>query len=252
MGKPIRRTPDEMLRDAVAGDMDLPGKGKPLDLTAYFQPDAEHRMAGKILRDNDVLPPQLQERKDAEEHLAKAEAHLRRASEEIALLKKEIRLLGQTLLQTFSNSEDMRGALGLNASRTRFGPPCAHRKLRSPVQAVQRARERPDHALHGRPASRTRKYRSERQTAVAQPLAFAAVRAPGPCGYRSAARRHPKAFCPLARGFAGLEIAFENVAAVSAALCVAMRLPVCVIHSLLDGVEGGGEQSHPNFRQKSN
>lgn len=45
MGKTIRRTPDELLRDAVAGDMDLPGKGKALDLSAYFQPDAEHRLA---------------------------------------------------------------------------------------------------------------------------------------------------------------------------------------------------------------
>ena len=78
-GKLERRTPDELLRDAVAGDMDLPGKGKVLDLSAYFQPDAEYRMAGKIMRDNNVLPPQLQERKDAEDHLAKAETHLRLA-----------------------------------------------------------------------------------------------------------------------------------------------------------------------------
>lgn len=124
MGKPIRRAPDgklercapdEMLRDAVAGDMDVPGKGKPLDLKAYFRPDAEHRMAGKILRDNNVLPPQLQERKDAEDHLAKAGARLRCASEKIARLKKEIRPLAQTLLQTFSNGAEMREALGLNA-----------------------------------------------------------------------------------------------------------------------------------------
>ena len=50
-GKPERRTPDEMLRDAVSDNIDIPGKGKPLDLKAYFRPDAEHRMAGKILRD---------------------------------------------------------------------------------------------------------------------------------------------------------------------------------------------------------
>lgn len=34
-GKLERRTPDELLRDAVAGDMDLPGKGKALDLRAF-------------------------------------------------------------------------------------------------------------------------------------------------------------------------------------------------------------------------
>ena len=121
-GKLERRTPDEMLRDAVVGDTDLPGKGKPLDLKAYFQPDAEHRMAGKILRDNNALPPQLQERKDAEEHLAKAEAHLHSASEKIAPLRKAIRPLAQTLMQTFFHSAEMRGALGLNALPEDFHP----------------------------------------------------------------------------------------------------------------------------------
>ena len=62
-GKPEKRTPDEMLRDAVSDDIDIPGKGEPLDLKTYFRPDAEHRMAGKILRDNNVLPAHLQERK---------------------------------------------------------------------------------------------------------------------------------------------------------------------------------------------
>ena len=121
-GKLERRTPDELLRDAVAGDMDLPGKGKALDLRAYFQPDAEYRLAGKIMRDNNALPPQLQERKDAEDHLAKAETHLRRARKKIAPLQAEIRGLAQPLMRTFSNSEAMREALGLNALPADFHP----------------------------------------------------------------------------------------------------------------------------------
>ncbi len=121
-GKPEMRTPDEMLRDAVSDDADLPGKGKPLDLKAYFQPDPEHRMAGKILRDNNVLPPQLQARKDAEVHLKDAETHLRCASEKIARLREEIHPLAQILIRTFSDPEEMRRALGLSALPENFCP----------------------------------------------------------------------------------------------------------------------------------
>lgn len=121
-GKPERRTPDEMLRDAVSDDTDIPGKGKPLDLKAYFRPDAEHRMAGKILRDNNVLPAHLQERKDAEEHLKKAEEHLRHTTEKIAPLQKAIRPLAQTLIRTFSDDKEMCKALGLNALPEKFHP----------------------------------------------------------------------------------------------------------------------------------
>ena len=121
-GKPERRTPDEMLRDAVSDDTDMPGKGKPLDLKAYFRPDAEHRMAGKILRDNNVLPAHLQERKDAEEHLKKAEEHLRHTTEKIAPLQKAIRSLAQTLIRTFSSDQEMYNTLGLNALPKNFHP----------------------------------------------------------------------------------------------------------------------------------
>ena len=121
-GKPERRTPDEMLRDAVSDDIDIPGKGEPLDLKAYFRPDAEHRMAGKILRDNNVLPAHLQERKDAEEYLKNAEEHLRRATKKIAPLQKAIRPLAQTLIRTFSDDKEMCEALGLNAFPEDFHP----------------------------------------------------------------------------------------------------------------------------------
>ena len=121
-GKPERRTPDEMLRDAVSDGTDIPGKGKPLDLKAYFRPDAEYRMAGKILRDNNVLPAHLQERKDAEEYLKKAEEHLRQTTEKIAPLQKAIHPLAQTLIRTFSNDKKMCEALGLNAFPENFHP----------------------------------------------------------------------------------------------------------------------------------
>lgn len=121
-GKPERRTPDEMLRDAVSDDTDIPGKGEPLNLKAYFRPDAEYRMAGKILRDNNVLPAHLQERKDAEEYLKKAEELLQRATEKIAPLQKAIRPLAQTLIRTFSNDKEICEILGLNALPENFHP----------------------------------------------------------------------------------------------------------------------------------
>ena len=121
-GKPEKRTPDEMLRDAVSDDTDMPGKGEPLDLKTYFRPDAEHRMAGKIMRDNNVLPAHLQERKDAEEHLKNAEEHLRQTTEKIVPLQKAIRPLAQTLIRTFSNDKEMCEALGLNALPEKFHP----------------------------------------------------------------------------------------------------------------------------------
>ncbi len=122
MDKTIRRTPDEMLRDAVSDDTDIPGKGEPLDLKTYFRPDAEHRMAGKIMRDNNVLPAHLQERKDAEEYLKKAEEHLQRATKKIAPLQKAILPLAQTLIRTFSDDSEMCEALGLNALPENFYP----------------------------------------------------------------------------------------------------------------------------------
>ncbi len=114
-GKPEMRTPDEMLRDAVSDETyaELPGKGKPLNLRDYFTPDAEYRMAGKILRDNQVLPPQLQERKDAESSLREAETQLQKATENILPLREEIYKIAQHVASVFPNRETMREILGL-------------------------------------------------------------------------------------------------------------------------------------------
>jgi hypothetical protein len=115
-GKLEMRTPDEMLRDAVSGESyaQLPGKGKPLNLREFFSSDAEHRMAGKILRDNQVLPPQLQERKDAEFHLRDAETQLREATERILPLRGEIYRSAQQVPNAFPNSETVQKILGLD------------------------------------------------------------------------------------------------------------------------------------------
>ena len=62
------RTLDGMLAEAIAadGNRELPGKGKPLDLGSYSTDDPQHRVANKLLKDNDVIPPILQDRADAD------------------------------------------------------------------------------------------------------------------------------------------------------------------------------------------
>lgn len=125
--------PDEMLRDAVAGDKfaDLPGKGKPLNLDDYFRSGEENRMAGKILRDNKVLPPQLQERKDAEEHLKEAAEELEKATQRIEPLRQAIVPLAQLLLCALANHKDLIKTLGLDTLPDTFQPPVKMPRLYS-------------------------------------------------------------------------------------------------------------------------
>lgn len=67
-GDPEYRSPEELLADAIA-QIDctkLPGCGKPIDLGDYFASGSDHRIAGRLLRDNQLLPQPLQYRRDAE------------------------------------------------------------------------------------------------------------------------------------------------------------------------------------------
>ncbi len=238
-GKPERRTPDEMLRDAVSDDTDIPGKGKPLDLKAYFRPDAEHRMAGKILRDNNVLPAQLQERKDAEEYLKKAEEHLQRATEKIAPLQKAIRPFAQTLIRTFSNDKEMCEALGLDALPEDFHPnsqtPPASDLLGTISTFDQlckqynaRVRDLTYHYLENLRLAHEN-IEASKKAATRQPLAFASLCAHCQNRYRSAERIHTKAVPPPARTPTQLAIASQNLAAVSASRPVASHFQICLI-----------------------
>jgi hypothetical protein len=46
---------------------DLPGKGRPLDLTAYFNTPSEDRMAFSILKNAGVIPSEVQLMSEVEE-----------------------------------------------------------------------------------------------------------------------------------------------------------------------------------------
>src|SRR3982751_6475230 len=53
---------ERSIQQAIArGEFDdLPGKGKPLDLTAYFETPEELRMAYSILRSNQFVPEEVE------------------------------------------------------------------------------------------------------------------------------------------------------------------------------------------------
>jgi len=56
------RNADENIKEAIAkGEFDnLPGKGKPLDLDAYFATPEDLRMGYSILKSADVIPEEIE------------------------------------------------------------------------------------------------------------------------------------------------------------------------------------------------
>ena len=114
MPKPNLRTPDgkiqmksidDLLKEAATEDalLNIPGKGKPLNLRDYFTPGEEFRVAGKILKENQVLPPHLQERKDAENLQEAALVLLTEAQNQIPHLRQEILSQIQAIVAIFPN-----------------------------------------------------------------------------------------------------------------------------------------------------
>jgi len=60
---------DEQIRRAIeAGEFDnLPGKGKPIDLSAYFDTPEDLRMAYSMLKSNNFVPEEVEVLKDINE-----------------------------------------------------------------------------------------------------------------------------------------------------------------------------------------
>ena len=58
----IERAIEEKIREAIeAGDFDnLKGKGKPLDLTAYFNTPEDLRLAYALLKSNEFVPEEVE------------------------------------------------------------------------------------------------------------------------------------------------------------------------------------------------
>jgi uncharacterized protein YutE (UPF0331/DUF86 family) len=64
----FHRNADEKIKEAIAkGEFDnLPGKGKPLDLDAYFATPEDLRMGYSILKGADIIPEEMQLLKQVE------------------------------------------------------------------------------------------------------------------------------------------------------------------------------------------
>jgi hypothetical protein len=58
----FHRNADEKIKEAIAkGEFDnLPGKGRPLDLDAYFATPEDLRMGYSLLKNTDIVPEELE------------------------------------------------------------------------------------------------------------------------------------------------------------------------------------------------
>lgn len=88
---------DQMIRDAMArGEFDnLKGKGKPLDLDAYFSTPENIRMAFSILKSNDFVPEEVEMMKEIaalKEELGATSDSLKRGDLARTLHKKQLAL----------------------------------------------------------------------------------------------------------------------------------------------------------------
>jgi hypothetical protein len=106
MMSPQEQIADEKIREALARgeDKNLPGKGRPVDLDAYFAAPEEWRMAFSVLRSANVLPEELELLKEIE-RLKAGEAAAGDDAEERRRLRKRIAELSAILeikLQRFT------------------------------------------------------------------------------------------------------------------------------------------------------
>jgi len=88
---------EKLIREAMdRGDFDnLKGKGKPLDLDAYFSTPENIRMAFSILKSNEFVPEEVEMLKEVahlKEQLAATTDEIRRADVSRLLHKKQLAL----------------------------------------------------------------------------------------------------------------------------------------------------------------
>ena len=147
MRKPRLRTPDgklqlrsldDILREAVNDEemANLPGKGKPLDLTKYFAA-GDARMANKILKDNQVLPLHLQDRKDAETHAKAATDLLEKIKATLAEKRQAIQEAAHPLVSSFPDRSSVLEKLGLES-----WPDCFPEPSNAPIKNLPELQKR--------------------------------------------------------------------------------------------------------------
>jgi len=92
----MSRSVDQIIREAIdRGEFDnLPGKGKPIDLTDYFSTPEELRMAYSVLKSAGILPTEAQylsEIAELEERLREARDETERAAIRAEIVQKRLR-----------------------------------------------------------------------------------------------------------------------------------------------------------------
>ena len=124
-GRPEWRSVDELLAQAIADEdfAALPGKGQPLDLSAYFASGPEHRIAGKLLKDNAVLPQALQDRRDAEQLRTQASQTLATQKTYLSALKDKICAQAPALCRFFPDRPTALATFGLPTWPEYFSAP---------------------------------------------------------------------------------------------------------------------------------
>ncbi len=126
-GRPEHRSIDEIPRDAIAGGdfNDLPGRGRPLDWEDYFASGPEHRIGYRLLKDNQLLPEPLQDRKEAEELQQAGEGLLIREAKVLKDIGEEISRKSIPLVTCFLNRQTLTRCLGLDSWPPCFAEPAA-------------------------------------------------------------------------------------------------------------------------------
>ena len=134
-GSPELKSIDDLLREAVPDDVVriLPGKVKPLDLDGYFRSGEEHRVANQLLKDNGILPPALQDRKEANALLAEASELEEREGSAIRSLRDQIAGLADRILEAFPEVSDLRQY----TTNEHSGPPSS---FLNPIPVVEELR----------------------------------------------------------------------------------------------------------------
>ena len=138
-GKRQTRSVDDMLKEAVSDETlaNLPGKGEPLNLKSYFSSGEEFRAAGQILKENNLLPPHLQERKDAEELIQTAENLFSEAKEQIPQLRAEVIKDLESIVSIFPDRITCQTFLSLDDWPQDYPKPTgAHQPLKSLVEMI--------------------------------------------------------------------------------------------------------------------
>lgn len=114
-GQPEFRSLDDMLKHALEQEdlSQLPGYGKPIDLTGYNTSNPETRVTDKLLNDNEVLPQPLQERREAEKLRQDADEYLDRQLVVLVESTRRIEPVADALIAPFPDRRTVLELLGL-------------------------------------------------------------------------------------------------------------------------------------------